>query len=496
MASRFVATTMAGIKAIVGDFKKLPPEVQDNEMSKSTTVGDYLETPKLKTLSITEALDRFKEMPMLYELILDLYEEDYDEVEMGVDETGKMVCRGIEKGNPTSAQVHVPSTDWEYEKETPIIFKAEESEKRYTFAPWYVPDSIDAHDEWADKDEVQIAFWDYLKNGDRNIRLQHNKDIVAGEWVEGATWPYPVTLPVRTIDGDKEITFPAGTPFLGVIWEPWAWQMIKNGEITGLSIGGRGKRKEGDPSAEVTASYGGDAEFAKMIVQEGGLYVVYDDAKTRSFGSYETKEEAEDRLAQIERFSKREKLEVGDFVSWNSSGGRARGRVERIVSNGEIDVPDTSFTISGEEDNPAVLISIWRQGKDGWEKTDTLVGHKRSTLRTISPLNKESFTPPKGVQEEAQRALRWMEEGEAGSNFTSVGRRRASQLGNGQAVSLDTMRRMRSFLARHEDSSKGAEGFKPGDDGYPSAGRVAWAAWGGDPAKSWVESVLSRYDEE
>ena len=46
-------------------------------------------------------------------------------------------------------------------------------------------------------------------------------------------------------------------------------------------------------------------------------------------------------------------LKVGDFVSWNSSGGRARGRIDRVVRDGTIDVPDSSFTIAGTEDDPA-----------------------------------------------------------------------------------------------------------------------------------------------
>lgn len=141
-----------------------------------------------------------------------------------------------------------------------------------------------------------------------------------------------------------------------------------------------------------------------------------------------------------------------------------------------------------------MLIRIYEKTEDGWKQTKTRVGHKASTVNIISSLEKaDSYTPPKGVQEEAQRALNWMKEGHAGANFTDVGRRRASQLANGQPVSVRTLRRMNSYLARHSVDSKG-EGYKPGEKGYPSAGRVAWAAWGGDPAKSWVKDVLSGLD--
>lgn len=99
-----------------------------------------------------------------------------------------------------------------------------------------------------------------------------------------------------------------------------------------------------------------------------------------------------------------------------------------------------------------------------------------------------TFDPPAGVQEAAKRALIWIAEGKAGSGFTDTGRARAVQLANGRPVSEETIKRMRSYFARHE-VDKRAQGFTRGEDGYPSAGRVAWDAWGGDPGQSWANSV-------
>ena len=76
----------------------------------------------------------------------------------------------------------------------------------------------------------------------------------------------------------------------------------------------------------------------------------------------------------------------GDFASWNSSGGMARGRVERIQTEGVLNIPDSSFKINAEEDDPAVLLSIYRKFGDGWRETPTRVGHKMSTLTKIEPL--------------------------------------------------------------------------------------------------------------
>lgn len=101
-----------------------------------------------------------------------------------------------------------------------------------------------------------------------------------------------------------------------------------------------------------------------------------------------------------------------------------------------------------------------------------------------------SYQPPKGVAEAAERALKWIAEGYAGSGFTSVGRRRASQLASGEPVSADVVNRMLSYFARHSVDRK-ATGFNFGEEGFPSAGRVAWDAWGGDPGESWVNSLPS-----
>jgi len=101
-----------------------------------------------------------------------------------------------------------------------------------------------------------------------------------------------------------------------------------------------------------------------------------------------------------------------------------------------------------------------------------------------------TYSPPEGVSVAAKRALKWIEEGYAGSGFTSVGRRRATQLASGQDVSADVVNRMISYFARHQVDKK-ATGFSSGEEGFPSAGRVAWDAWGGDAGQSWVNNLPS-----
>jgi 2'-5' RNA ligase len=116
-------------------------------------------------------------------------------------------------------------------------------EERYTLAPWYIPDRLDAHGEWTDTRELQKTFHGYLAKEDRSIRLQHNTDIVAGRWADGVVWPVEFTTTLTKADGTQtEHTFPAGTPYLGVYWEPWAWELIKAGKLRGYSIGGSSSR--------------------------------------------------------------------------------------------------------------------------------------------------------------------------------------------------------------------------------------------------------------
>jgi uncharacterized protein len=103
----------------------------------------------------------------------------------------------------------------------------------------------------------------------------------------------------------------------------------------------------------------------------------------------------------------------------------------------------------------------------------------------------ETFRVPKGVQDEAKMALAWIADGHAGSGFTAVGKKRASDLAAGHPVSAETILRMYSFFKRHE-VDKQATGFNSGEDGFPSAGRVAWSAWGGDAGFTWSTRIRNQ----
>ena len=103
------------------------------------------------------------------------------------------------------------------------------------------------------------------------------------------------------------------------------------------------------------------------------------------------------------------------------------------------------------------------------------------------------YKPTDGMKSEAERGLEWRRE--HGRGGTEVGIARARDIVNGKNLSDDTVKRMYSFFSRHE-VDKQAEGFRPGEDGYPSNGRIAWALWGGDAGYSWSKKIVDQLDNE
>lgn len=101
------------------------------------------------------------------------------------------------------------------------------------------------------------------------------------------------------------------------------------------------------------------------------------------------------------------------------------------------------------------------------------------------------FTPPAGVKEEAARGLEWRREYKRGG--TQVGVARARDLSNGTNISPQTARRMKAYFDRHQSDDQG-QGWSPGQDGFPSAGRIAWALWGGSAGWSWAKKLVKQME--
>jgi HK97 family phage prohead protease len=240
-------------------------------------------------------------------------------------------------------------------------------------------------------------------------------------------------------------------------------------------------------------------------------------------------------------------LASGDFVSWDSSGGIARGRIDRIITDGEIDIPDSSFTITGTEEDPAALIQIYKEGADGYVATDTFVGHKLSTLTQIDDLvetsrassRNEDFVAaidqvmailadvkssyesedvaepveemasiyemradvnldtPEFMRASARRGLKYHEQGLSGDGLMPATVADARRMAAGEPLSASKWRRIPAWIARHIGDLEAVEGDEI------TAGLVAMLLWGGGSsaasarrAQGYAERITKQLDEQ
>lgn len=250
-----------------------------------------------------------------------------------------------------------------------------------------------------------------------------------------------------------------------------------------------------------------------------GWATIKDDGEV--IGCHTTKQDAIDQMVAIslnedvevggERALPNE-LQVGDYVSWNSSGGRARGEILRIARSGNLNVPDTDFSISASEDDPAALIRIYQKVEGGWDSTETIVGHKFSTLTKIKDLeepDEDSDDDERAINQDApsymraaaRRGLEFNAEGLGGDGLVDRTIREARLMADGQ-VSDDKWIRIAAWIARHMDDLDSPDA-NPSSDNYPSAGVVAHLLWGSGPSKSqarramqYAEGVVERIRAE
>ena len=93
---------------------------------------------------------------------------------------------------------------------------------------------------------------------------------------------------------------------------------------------------------------------------------------------------------------------------------------------------------------------------------------------------------PQAVRDAAEQGIRLNEE--VGNKCaTQVGKVRAQQLANGEAVTILTVKRIYSYLSR------AAEYYQPGDT--EACGTISYLLWGGEPALRWAERILKQEGE-
>ena len=103
----------------------------------------------------------------------------------------------------------------------------------------------------------------------------------------------------------------------------------------------------------------------------------------------------------------------------------------------------------------------------------------------------ESYSDyPDSVKNNAKAVLKYTDENGWGSCGTDVGKQRANQLAKGEAISLDTIKRMYSYLSRHEGDLDSSKGYGDG------CGKLMYDSWGGKSALSWAESKIKSVEKE
>jgi hypothetical protein len=151
------------------------------------------------------------------------------------------------------------------------------------------------------------------------------------------------------------------------------------------------------------------------------------------------------------------------------------------------DVPVGTYMIKVKvEDKQFWLEEVKENGRFGFS-IEGLLGQQ---LVSMSAVEQEfvSYTDyPKAAIENAKIALRWAEENGWGSCGTPVGKQRANQLANGEAISEETISRMAAFERHRQNSQK-----ELGD----GCGRLMWLAWGGDEGVEWASRKLKQIREE
>ena len=195
-----------------------------------------------------------------------------------------------------------------------------------------------------------------------------------------------------------------------------------------------------------------------------------------------------DRLAETEEWLDGSGLDyteihLSDFPEGPNAGVAFKVyKAERLIQEGrevEEGIDNDSEVRSGWAD---LGISVYSPAEYVADHTEGDVDSEED--RAINP---DGYEPSSEMIVEADQALEWRRV--FGRGGTLVGVARARDISSGKRLPFNTVRRMSSYFARHE-VDKEAEGWNRGEDGYPSAGRIAWGLWGGDSGRAWASRII------
>lgn len=138
------------------------------------------------------------------------------------------------------------------------------------------------------------------------------------------------------------------------------------------------------------------------------------------------------------------------------------------------------FSIEGYFTDKVAMSSEFVTEEEATEMLEEIFDHLRDNTLKL----KSYADYPDAVANNAKRALEWADKNGWGSCGTAVGKRRASQLASKSAITVSTIKRMRSFLARHAGDLESSTSYSDG------CGKLMYDAWGGKAGLRWAESKL------
>lgn len=194
------------------------------------------------------------------------------------------------------------------------------------------------------------------------------------------------------------------------------------------------------------------------LEDEGSKSVSYDDMY-------------DDIIKEVEQDSLEVKSEVGTDLFTTEE--EARSRAEDIGCVGTHTIDDNGQTLY----MPCRTHGAYEEAMTDTYKAESDVDTK----------------PTEAMARNAAQGLEWRKEFNRGG--TAVGVARANQLKSRERLSPSTVKRMHSYFSRHE-VDKQAEGFNRGEEGFPSAGKIAWQLWGGDEGQAWARSKNKQLNAE